>query len=135
MPLETYGAVLGFAETLETEDQVFYAALAANPACRDAAQDYRERERRNRKNVQQIQRVRRENVTEMILERITGLNRQDYALPAGEPESLASEKARQAAQARERRASAFYRDAAARLAALPEVARAFKRLAQSRSEE
>lgn len=135
MPLETYGAVLGFAETLENEDQVFYAALAANPACRDAAQAYLERERRSRKNVQQIQRVRRENVTEMILERIEGLHRQNYAPPAGDPQALAAETARQAAKARERRANAFYHDAAARLAALPEVARALKQLAQSRSKE
>jgi hypothetical protein len=135
MPLETYGAVLGFAETLESDDRIFYAALAANPACRDEAEDYRERERRSRKNIQQIQRVRRENVTEMILERIAGLHRQVYAPPLDDPQELDGEAARLAARTREQRARAFYRDAAARLAALPEVARAFKRLAQSRSGE
>jgi hypothetical protein len=134
MPLETYGAVLGFAEAMEAEDQAFFAALAANPACGAAAQDYHERERRSRKNVQLIQRVRRENVTEMILEPITGLRRGDYATPPGDPQGRDAQAARRAVQARERRAGTFYRDAAAKLAALPEVARALKRLAHSRTE-
>ncbi len=126
MPLNSFGAILTFAETLESRDAAFYGGLAA------AGTPYEGFAGEGRKHIQILQRTRRENVTEMILEPIQDFTREPYDTDPGDPSALSPEEARAAAAALETRAAEFYRAAAEKIAALPEVARALRQLAKKR---
>jgi rubrerythrin len=79
--------------------------------------------RRARKRVTRLERARREGVAEMILEPITGLNGDDYAV-ALNPEAEPAE----GALVLERASAHFYRDAADKMP-IREIVRLFKRMA------
>jgi rubrerythrin len=122
MELGTFGAILGFAMDLEERAAAFYGRAAhgnLEHVFDDRAQDVRKRLRR-------LERARRELVSEMILESITGLNGDNYAVTldaeADEGTLLAQARDLEAASTR------FYRDAAAKMP-IREVARLFRRLA------
>src|SRR5512147_1948205 len=70
MPLENFGSILNFAEELEKQDQKFYAAAAQNPACAAYRTLFSELGADAARNLTTVQRIRRENVTEMILEAV-----------------------------------------------------------------
>ena len=78
MPLENFGSILNFAENLECQDQEFYEAVAANPACAAYKSVFEELAADVRKNIKTVQRTRRENVTEMILEPIKDFMRDRF---------------------------------------------------------
>jgi hypothetical protein len=63
-----FGSILNFAEELENQDQQFYAAAAQNPACAAYRTLFAELGADAARNLTTVQRIRRENVTEMILE-------------------------------------------------------------------
>lgn len=108
--LNTFGAVMAFAIQLEANLQAYYAA--ANP---DRA---READKRRSK----LERIRRENVVEITLEPIDGLDEADFGLNL-EDVSAAGQ------QATERAAAEFYAAAAPKMNVLA-VQRALERLAQ-----
>jgi rubrerythrin len=124
MELGTFGAILRFAMELETEAAQFYEAHPQGlPGERtgDSARAARKRLRR-------LEQARREGVSEMILEAIVGLNREDYrvelgAQTEGGPASL------QQALSLEDTSARFYRDAASKMP-IRGVARLFDRLAR-----
>lgn len=95
--LNTFGAILSFAIALEAQLRDYYQA--AGDAARAAESDKR------RSN---LERVRRENVTEIKLEAIEGLDAADYA-----PDLSDTSPAGQAAAAQT--AARFYRDVAPRI--------------------
>ena len=128
MPLENFGSVLNFAEELETQDQEFYEAVAANPACSDHKQLFEQFAANAKKNVKTAQRTRRENVTEMILEPIKDFVRAPYCEVCLAAPSMTVEDALASAKRLEARAVRYYTEAAAKIKALPEVARALKLL-------
>ena len=126
MPLVNFGSILSFAEELEKQDEAFYAAAAANPAFA-AQQDLFEQFLKDvRKNIKNVQRVRRENVTEMILEKINNFTREPYCEEVDPAEAKNLEQIIDSARCLERRAERYYTDAAVKIKALSEVSRALK---------
>jgi rubrerythrin len=130
MPLENFGSILNFAEELENQDKEFYEALAGNPVCSDHKHMFEQFAVDAQKNVKTVQRTRRENVTEMILEPIKDFVRAPYCEECQAASSMAVEEAIATAKRLEDRATRYYTEAAAKIKALPEVARALKLLAK-----
>ena len=126
MPLENFGSILNFAEALESQDQEFYEAVAGNPACIDHKQMFEQFAANAKKNVNTVLRTRRENVTEMILEPIKDFVRAPYCEECHAAPDMTVEDALAAAKRLEDRAVRYYTEAAAKIKALPEVARALK---------
>lgn len=128
MPLTNFGAILNFAEVLEREDMEFYGQAASAAGSTALGELFASLAKENKKNLALVQRTRRENVTEMILEPIRDFNRTPYQIGFEDLSRLESA----AAILLENRAIRYYRDAAEKIRALPEVARALKTLAKKR---
>jgi rubrerythrin len=132
MPLENFGSVLNFAEELESQDQQFYEAAAANPACGAHAKLFTELAAEAAKNAKTVQRVRRENVTEMILEPIRDFTRAPFCEACEGAAVQGAAEVTATARRLEERADRYYTVAAEKIKALPEVARALKGLGKLR---
>ena len=78
MPLQNFGSILNFAEELENQDQQFYATAAKNPACSTYRTLFAELGADAARNLTVVQRIRRENVTEMILEPVQDFIREPF---------------------------------------------------------
>ena len=128
MPLTNFGAILNFAEVLEREDMEFYTKAASASDTTTVVDLFASLARENKKNIALVQRTRRENVTEMILEPIRDFTRDPYQIKL---EDLTGLNLTDAISV-EDRAIRYYRDAAEKIRALPEVARALKTLAKKR---
>jgi len=128
VPLENFGSILNFAEELESQDQEFYETLAGNPACSDHKQMFEQFAANAKKNLKTVQRTRRENVTEMILEPIKDFVRAPYCEVCQAAPGMTAKDALAAADRLEDRAVRYYTEAAAKIKAQPEVARALKLL-------
>ena len=106
MALNQFGAIMTFAIEMEARLAAFYeqAAAAGGPD----AEELRSRAQASEKRRKRIEQSRRENVTEITLEPITGLDEADYALEltAFTP---------QAANAAEETVQRFYADAAPKI--------------------
>ena len=123
MELGTFGAILRFAMELEQQAADFYKEAAGI----EMEQVFHELARGSRKRLSRLERARREMVSEMILESITGLEGDLYGVNL----NLKTDKAgllRQA-QALEETCARFYRDAANKMP-IREVVRLFQRLAR-----
>ena len=130
MPLENFGSILNFAEELERQDQEFYATLAANPACGAYKEMFEQLAAAANKNMKNVQRIRRENVTEMILEPIKGFTRAPYCEECASADTLSTEDALATARRLEDRAVRYYTEAAEKIKALPEVSRSLNAIAK-----
>jgi hypothetical protein len=108
---------------LEGRAAAFYERVAAGGLERA----FGEKARETRKRLRRLERARRELVSEMILESITGLDSEDYVVTvseeSGEDVVLAQARDLEATLAR------FYRDAAQKMP-IREVARVFGRMAK-----
>jgi rubrerythrin len=133
MPLENFGSILNFAEELELQDLGFYKTLAENPACAEYKQLFEEFAAAIDKNVKNVQRTRRENVTEMILEPIKDFIRAPFCEECVGIDKMNAAEALDAARRLEDRAVRYYTEAAVKIKALPEVARALKLLGKKHS--
>ena len=133
MPLENFGSILNFAEELEWQDLGFYKTLAENPACAEYKQLFEEFAAAIDKNVKNVQRTRRENVTEMILEPIKDFIRAPFCEECVGIDKMNAAEALDAARRLEDRADRYYTEAAVKIKALPEVARALKLLGKKHS--
>ena len=132
MPLENFGSILNFAENLECQDLAFYELVVANPACAAYKSAFKELAADVRKNLKTVQRARRENVTEMILEPIKDFKRAQFCEACQGAETMTAAEALDAALRLESRAENYYNAAAEKIKALPEVARALKKLGKNR---
>ncbi len=130
MDLNSFGAVLTFAEEIEQRDLQFYTDAAAEESVGVHRDMYDSFIRENKKNISLIQRTRRENVTEMILEPIRHFYRKNYQLQENPAEGNDATAFLDIANARERRAFTFYTDGADKLRSLAEVSRSLKLLAK-----
>jgi len=130
MPLENFGSILNFAENLEIQDQEFFAAAADNPACEEYREMFTQFSNDSGKNVKTVLRTRRENVTEMILEPIRDFIREPYCEECAVAGSMSAEDALATANRLVDRAERYYTEAAAKIKALPEVARALKTISK-----
>jgi hypothetical protein len=133
MPLTNFGSVLNFAEELETRDAAFYRRTLDNPECAPGRDVFQQFVRDGEKNRKTIQRARRENVTEMILEGISDFHRAPFLVEIGPPDTMRWDELITAAQALEERAERYYREAAAKLKALSDVARELKLVGRKRT--
>ena len=130
MPLISFGAILTFAESIEEENKSYYQkALEALPDG-DVRSFFEGVAKDKEKQINLVQRIRRENVSEMILEPIKDFTRQAFlidadVLPVGEPGDVV-----QTAAKLEDRNLRYYTEAAKKIKALPEVATALKQLAK-----
>jgi hypothetical protein len=126
MPLENFGSILNFAEELEQQDEAFFTAAAGNPACAEQKSLFEQFAADAKKNLKNIQRTRRENVTEMILEPIKDFVRAPFCEECEGAATMSAAEVIDAAKKLEDRANRYYTEAAAKIKALPEVARALK---------
>jgi rubrerythrin len=126
MPLENFGSILNFAEELENQDDEFYTAAANNTACSEHKTLFEQFAAEAKKNIKTIQRTRRENVTEMILEPIRDFTRAPYCEECQGAETMDASEALDSAKTLEERAERYFTQAAQKIKALPEVARALK---------
>lgn len=126
MPLENFGSILNFAEEIERQDEAFYNAAADNPACAEQKALLQQFAADAGKNIKNIQRTRRENVTEMILEPIKDFVRAPFCEQCEGVAAMSASEVLDTAKTLENRAEKYYTEAAAKIKALPEVARALK---------
>jgi len=132
MPLENFGSILNFAEEIENQDQAFYQAAADNPACAQHKELFARFAANAGKNLKIVQRTRRENVTEMILEPIRDFTRAPFCEQCEEAHAMNAAEALETARRLEQRAQRYYLEAAQKIQAQPEVARALKMIAKKR---
>ncbi len=131
MALTTFGAIMGFAaEMLRRTGAVYEVAVqrTQNPALRETLQIFLTEEGKNRS---LMEKTRRENVTEMILEPISGLRQEDYETDihvGDETDDAGLLKVALTCETMERK---FFSEASAKIP-LPEVARIFKKVAQQK---
>jgi hypothetical protein len=132
MPLQNFGSIMNFAEELERLDQRFYEAALTNPACSAQVQLFTELAAEAGKNVKTVQRLRRENVTEMILEPVQDFTRASFCEDCADAAVLTAAEVLTAAKRLEGRAERYYIEAAGKIQALPEVSRALRTLGKIR---
>jgi len=133
MTLSTFGAIMEFAAELVKQAEDQYRALASN------AKDSTLREVLEALSAEEVKthalmmRARRENVTEMILEPVSGLHREDYEMDLKVPDRREDAEIIRTALILEERGKKFFQDASAKVP-LPEVARIFRKVAQKKEE-
>jgi rubrerythrin len=132
MPLENFGSILNFAEELESQDQQFYAVAVNNPACTAYRTLFAELGADAVRNLEEVRRIRRENVTEMILEPVRDFTRGPFCEACAGAAGMGADEALEAATRLEARADRYYVEAAEKLKALSEVARSLKALGKNR---
>ena len=125
MTLNTFGAILTFAIELEDAMQSFYKAASAVGG--ESAELFGRYARKSGERKQRLIGIRQENVTEMVLEPISGLNVEDYRPDAATPTDRAS--ALLEAARLEQRTERFYTDAGPKIN-VSEPRRAFAKFAQ-----
>jgi rubrerythrin len=131
MALSTFGAIMGFAAEMVQRTETFYKAMvqkAKDPILSEALQVLSEEEG---KNYALMERTRRENVTEMILEPVTGLQREDYEIDLKMTDQMRDADLLKAALAFEERERRFFSEVSNKVP-LPEVGRIFRKVAQKK---
>ena len=132
MPLQNFGSILNFAEELESQDRQFYAAAAENPACAAHKALFSDLGAEAGKNAKTVQRIRRENVTEMILEPVKDFTRAPFCEACEGAATKTAADVLAAARRLEARAERYYAEAAEKIKTLTEVSRALKTLGKNR---
>jgi rubrerythrin len=132
MPLQNFGSILNFAEELESQDRQFYEAAAGNPACAASRELFAQLAADAAKSVKTVQRIRRENVTEMILEPVRDFERASFCEACEGAAVLAAGEVLATARRLEDRAERYYVEASQKIKALTEVSRALKTLGKNR---
>jgi hypothetical protein len=133
MELGTFGAVMAFASQVVTQSAGFYETVcdrATGPELKEVLKALRDGAHRDRATMEQ---ARRENVTEMILEPIAGLRREDHVATVDESILGSDAAIVKTALLLEGRDQRFFEVSAAKLP-LPEVARLFRKVAKRREE-
>ena len=131
MPLSTFGAIMGFAlKIVEYSVDIYKTGVekARDPEIKKTFQLLFDEEK---KNYTLMEQVRRENVTEMILEPITGLQQEDYEFEVNLSDQVQDADLLKAALVLEEKEQNFFSDSSAKIP-LPEVARTFRRIAQKK---
>jgi len=134
MALSTFGAIMGFAAEMIGQTRDTYKALiekAKNPALKEVLQELVVEKGKNHS---LMEKTRRENVTEMILEPVTGLHEEDYEVDLKGLEQRDDADLLRVALILEQREKTFFQDASAKLP-LPEVARIFRKISRKMEED
>ena len=133
MTLSTFGAIMGFAAELVKQAEDHYRALASNAKDSTLKEVLEVFSAEEVKTHVLMMRVRRENVTEMILEPVSGLHREDYEMDLKVPDLREDAEIIRTALILEEMGKKFFQDASAKVP-LPEVARIFRKVAQKKEE-
>jgi hypothetical protein len=131
MTLTTFGAIMGFAAEVVGQTGGAYKALvqkAQSPTLRETLQSLLNEAGKNHSLMEQ---TRRENVTEMILEPVTGLHQEDYRIDLKMLDSAGDVDLLKTALMLEERERKFFHDVSSKVP-LPEVARIFRKIAQKK---
>lgn len=127
--LTTFGAVLGFAIEMESRAEKFYQAATQNPVCSEVKETFVALADQAKRRRMILERTRRENVAEMILEPITGLETTDYLTDFAPTHELSCTDALRTGLELHKKAGRFYLDSSGRIS-LVEAARILRRLAE-----
>lgn len=131
MALTTFGAIMGFAAGMVRRGEETYQSAvpkAKASALREALQDLLTEEGRNHS---LMENARREHVTEMILEPITGLRQEEYDLDVKVSDQAKDADLVKIALLVEEKEMKFFSDCSAKIP-LPEVARIFRKVARKK---
>ena len=134
MALSTFGAIMGFAAQMVGQTRDTYKALiekARNPALKDVLKELAVEKGKNHS---LMEKTRRENVTEMILEPVTGLHEEDYEVDLKGLGQRDDADLLRVALILEQREKNFFQDASAKVP-LPEVARIFRKISRKMEED
>lgn len=134
MALSTFGAIMGFAAEMVGQTRDTYKALigkAKNPALKEVLQELAVEKGKNHS---LMEKARRENVTEMILEPVTGLHEEDYEVDLKGLEQKDDADLLRLTLILEQREKKFFQDASTKLP-LPEVARIFRKISRKMEED
>lgn len=134
MDLGTFGAIMKFALEVENEVTSFYESAKEMVEDQELTGLFNSLADRGRKRAKTIERVRRENVTEMILEPITGLDSDEYKPVTAIPEGPDDGTIQEVAVEIEKNLQSFYTQAALKIDFLSEVAYSFELLAEANEE-
>ena len=129
MTLSTFGAIMGFSATIVQQTETFYKTMvqkAKDPILSEALRVLLEEEG---KNYSLMEKTRRENVTEMILEPITGLHQSDYEVEMKGMDQTKDADLLKMALTLEERERRFFSEVSDKVP-LPEVGRIFRKVAQ-----
>ena len=133
MALSTFGAIMGFAAEITGRTADTYKTMvqiAKGPGLKEILQALSVE---GEKSHSLMEKTRRENVTEMILEPISGLHQEDYEIDLKVTDQMRDADLLKAALAFEEREKKFFSDVSSKVP-LPEVARIFRKLAQKKQE-
>ena len=130
LDLGTFGAIMKFALEIEGKVSDFYkevSELTKDDALVGLLGDL---VTRGQKRIKTLERVRRENVTEMILEPIEGLDSDSYGIETSVSQDVDDETIKTLASTIETTLQNFYTAAAKKIDFLPEAEYAFELLAE-----
>ncbi|RJR43956.1 MAG: hypothetical protein C4576_13620 [Desulfobacteraceae bacterium] len=133
MALSTFGAIMTFAaDMFQFGEEVLLVSIqnAKNPLIRDILDDLIADQRKSRS---LMERVRRENVTEMILEPINGLSEEEYDIKAALISQPQNADPLTLATIIEERQQRFFQDCSTKIP-MAEVARLFKKISQTKEQ-
>ena len=133
MALSTFGAIMGFAAEIVNQTKAVCETLggkAKDPKLKEMLLQLAAEEG---KNYTSMERTRREHVTEMILEPVTGLHRKEYEVDIKHMEQKNDADLSSIVLLLLTREQRFFQDASAKLP-LPEVARIFRKISQKKEE-
>jgi len=133
MTLSTFGAIIGFAAEIIEETKLFCNDMiekVKNPQLKEAIQHLiKEAE----KNYSLMEKTRRENVTEMILEPITGFEKEDYVVNLDGLSKKDDDDLIRMLLLLLEREKCFFEDASTKVS-LPEVAGIFRKMSRKKEE-
>lgn len=129
LELGTFGSVMKFAIELENEAMAYYRKALESVDNDELKNLLQSLEGSCSKRIETLERIRRENVTEMILEPIKGLDSDAYEIDIDVPESKDDGLICETAIAIEEIRQRFYEKGSVKIEFLMEAATAFDRLA------
>jgi len=127
MALTTFGAIMGFAAEMAAKTYEYYKELAVRATDAGLKGSIEELAREEAKTRARLEEMRRLNVTEMILEYVSGLHGEDYHINVDISDSPGDTRVLETAVALEEREKRFFSDASDKVP-LPEVARYFRKM-------
>jgi len=124
MSLINFGSILGFAEQIETQNMDFFSQASVNPDCAENKALLEELAKSAKKRIVDVQRVKRENVTEMVLETIEGFHRDAFVVATEDASLRAAQQLIEKSKVLLDRSQDYYDKAAIKLKGQADVARA-----------
>jgi hypothetical protein len=133
MALSTFGAIMGFAAEMVGQAKLACEVLLEKAKNQELIELLRQLVAEEEKNQALMERTRREHVTEMMLEPITGLFKKDYDVHLNQAEQKDDADLLRVALMLQTREKRFFDDASAKVP-LPEVARIFRKISKKKEE-